>query len=215
MTMRHKITDDIANDWKEHAYYDLAESDAWLQGFWVPGRFYDLFCRLDPTRIVEVACGHGRHVPKYADKSEEITLVDINRENIDFCRERFKDKKNVRYVVNDGSSLQPVGDSTQTAVFSYDAMVHFELFDIFGYLVETCRVLQPGGMALFHHSNYTGNPGAIYKDNPHGRNFMSAGLFTHLAMRAGLEVVAQNLLHWTNARNLDCLSLCKKPRETP
>jgi cyclopropane fatty-acyl-phospholipid synthase-like methyltransferase len=115
----------------------------------------------------------------------------------------------ISYIVNKGADFDGIADGSQTAVFSYDAMVHFELSDVAKYLVETFRILRRGGMALYHHSNAAFNPGATWSDKPGGRNFMSADIFAHLAMRAGLRVVSQNIIAW-GVQNLDCLSLVKK-----
>lgn len=101
-------------------------------------------------------------------------------------------------------------EDTYTAMFTYDAMVHFELMDIAMYLQETKRVLTKGGMALFHHSNNHSDYKATFSNAPHGRNFMSKDVFAHLAHRAGLKVVQQEVVDWAGVKNLDCLTLVRK-----
>jgi hypothetical protein len=82
-------TEKIGIDWAAHPYYDEAEEDT--GGFWNDGTaFRQAFDRLDASVITELAVGHGRHVPFYMDRAKEITLVDINQTNIDFCRKRFE-----------------------------------------------------------------------------------------------------------------------------
>lgn len=203
--------DSIADDWKERQYYEKAEGAT--QAFWAKSKpFRPLFNRLDRTAILELACGHGRHVPNYIDDAGEVILVDVNRENIDFCKERFSGRS-IRYIVNSGDDLPGVSNNSLTAIFCYDAMVHFELFDVYSYLVESHRTLVPGGMALFHHSNFTGSPENEYKNNPHWRNFMSAQIFRYLASRAGLAVVHQEVIDWGAGKRYfqhDCISLVRK-----
>ena len=90
-------------------------------------------------------------------------------------------------------------------------MVHFELIDIYSYLLETKRILETGGMALFHHSNNTKNYKINFATGRYGRNYMSAELFAYLAHRAGLEVMEQHLVNWGECKDLDCITLvCAK-----
>lgn len=144
-----------------------------------------------------------------------IILMDINEENIAACERRFAGNDRFRIIKNDGFTFSPVGDNECSAIISYDSMVHFDSEVVFSYLRDAFRVLAPGGMALFHHSNYVGNPGGDYRENPHWRNFMSQALFCHYARKAGLELIKFELLDWgaqeSFIRGIDCLSLVQKP----
>jgi hypothetical protein len=83
-TLTSNVTENIGRDWISNSYYDGYGSEEFLHVFWDDNTiFYKHFHELDCTNIVELACGHGRHVQKYLDKSKTITLVDINQENID------------------------------------------------------------------------------------------------------------------------------------
>lgn len=201
----------ISSDWKSSDYYERAERT--VGQFWDRnGRFRPMFEQLDLAAVLELACGHGRHVPRYLDRAGEVTLVDVNVENIDICRQRFPADR-VRCIVNAGNDLPGVADESLTAIFSYDAMVHFELFDIFAYLQEFRRCLKPGGQVLLHHSNFTGQPEDDYSKKPHWRNFMSAELMRYLVSRAGLQTVEQRIVDWGTRRKCfahDCLSLLRR-----
>jgi ubiquinone/menaquinone biosynthesis C-methylase UbiE len=202
----------IAADWKKTNYYD--NSEASTNHFWdITKPFRPLFNRLNTSQIIELACGHGRHVPNYLDRAKKVTLIDVNKENIDFCKRRFDDKR-ISFLVNTGCDFPGIPDASQTAIFCYDAMVHFELFDVYAYLLEAHRTLVPGGMVLLHHSNFTDRPENEYKQNPHWRNFMSAKIMRYLASRAGLKVKHQEVFDWGSGERFfqhDCLSLLQKP----
>lgn len=213
--IKKRNTELVSYPWKNSCYYEDAEKPGNIDTFWgKKSIFYQHFSSLDATHIVEIACGHGRHLAMYREKTASVTLVDVNKENIDFCKQRFSGIAGIAYVINNGVDLRPIENNSKTAVFSYDSMVHFEVADIFSYLLDINRVLFPGGRALLHHSNYTGSPGRMWGSNPHARNFMSADLFAHCAIKAGLDVVAQSLITWGDGKdrfhNLDCVTLCQK-----
>lgn len=176
------------------------------------------FKELDLENIVELACGHGRHVPKYVDDAEHVTLVDVNQENIDFCRRRFDGNPKITFYQTSGNNFHDLPDAAYSAIFSYDSMIHFNLFDVANYINDAWRILKPGGKILFHHSNYYDAPVEnFYFQNPHGHNFCSDRIFAHLATAAGFEVLSQDLLDWNTGRpsgaGQGCLSLCQKKEE--
>jgi ubiquinone/menaquinone biosynthesis C-methylase UbiE len=208
-----EFTDRIKQDWAAAAYYDIAESESWP--FWADGPpFERMFRTLDLTNVIELGCGHGRHAARIRDSAGfgRITLVDVNQSNIAFCRRRFAGDSRFVFLVNSGSDLATLPSGRFSSLFCYDSMVHFECDDVLSYLTETFRVLQPGALALLHHSNYDQKPGADYCDNPHWRNFMSASLLAHTAMRRGFRIVEQQLVDWGGVSALDCVTLLLKPR---
>ena len=191
-------------------YFQEAESVDSVQKFWGGGTlFYQRFHQLDLTNVVELACGRGRHVPMYVDKAGEITLVDILQKNIDICQERFKEYSQIKYYCNNGQDMKDLADNAYTALFTYDAMVHFELLDIFNYLKETHRILKKGGRALFHHSNTHDDYRRSFHNSPGGRSFMSSELFAYMAYRAGFKILSQDLIDWAMPEG-DCLTLVEK-----
>lgn len=191
-------------------YFEEAEEKNSLDVFWSEDSpFRQQFDKLDVTSVVELACGRGRHVPQYMDKSEKIVLVDILDKNIEYCKERFFGISKIQYYVNSGCDLKDLEDETYTAIFSYDAMVHFEAIDVYYYLLETSRILKTGGMALYHHSKNDSDYKASFLRSKGGRNFMSMNLFAHFADRAGLEVVSQTDIQW-GEEIVDGLTLLRK-----
>ena len=191
-------------------YFDDAESQDWLNVFWGENTlFYQMFKKLDITDVIELAVGRGRHVQKYIDKANSITVVDILQKNIDICKERYKNYNHIHYYCNNGYDLSELTDNSYTAIFSYDAMVHFEMMDIYNYLKEMHRVLKKGGCALIHHSNNHSDYKASFQNAVNVRNYMSRDLFAYLAYRAGFEIVEQNIIDW-GVKDLDCISLIRK-----
>lgn len=192
-------------------YYQEAESENILSIFWdKSSSFYEMFSELNLDNVIELACGHGRHLEQYKQAAGKITLVDIVAKNILYCKKRFSDENKIAYYVNNGHDLSDLESGAYSALFVYDAMVHFEMIDIFEYLKETERVLKAGGRALFHHSNNTEDYKVTFSTGTSGRNYMSAQLFAYLANRAGLKIIKQKIIDWGQVKNLDCLTLVEK-----
>lgn len=193
-------------------YFEQAESEGAMEVFWGEGsEFFRLFSRLDLANVIELACGRGRHVARYIERAGNITLVDILEKNIRVCQDRFRGCEKIHYHQNDGYDLSELASGTYTALFSYDAVVHFEMMDIYSYLVDIWRVLVPGGKVLIHHSNDDGDYRSSFCDTEHGRSFMSSAIFAHLAYRAGFEVLEQRVIDWEGYADLDCITLLQKP----
>lgn len=205
---------EIKQHWDHHPYYASAEE--WVHEFWgADTRFLRLFKELDLSSVLDLACGHGRHSAQILGKVGPITVSDINASNIEACKKRFSGQKNVKYHVGSGSDFKGIGDTSLTAIFCYDAMVHFEIADVWSYVNDCARVLKKGGRALFHYSNYSANPGGHYRDNPHSRTFCSEAAFRHFASRAGLDVVCSETFGWgapgLYVPGMDALTLLQKP----
>lgn len=194
-------------------YFDEAEGKELLNIFWGEGSvFKRLFRELDLKNVIELACGRGRHVPNYIDLADHITLVDILQKNIDICKKRFGNDKRISYYKNQGYDLAELGDEQYTSIFSYDAMLHFELLDINNYLIDFYRVLIPGGRALLHHSNFDAMyDGDFERSLVCGRSFMNYKIFSYLATHAGFIVLDQQILRWRGLPDIDCVTLLEKP----
>lgn len=204
----HKQT--IIDTWKtenspDYAYYQVFEDHA--PAYWRPETiFRQMFDRLDQTSIVEVACGQGRHAANIVDTAGKLWLMDTSVDAIKFVEKRFEGKSNVVPMLSETGDTIDLPDNSVTAIFSYDAMVHFELTTIGAYFYEAARILVPGGRALFHHSAYDAAPARPFKDNPGWRNFMSKDVIIYFASRAGLEIEEA-----VPSGELDQVTLLRKP----
>lgn len=194
-------------------YFLEAEETYSINIFWEEeSPFKQQFNKLDYSNIIELACGRGRHVNKYIEYAGYVTLVDILQKNIDICKERFKNYTNISYYKNNGFDLHNLSSESYSALFCYDAMVHFELLDISNYLKEIFRVLHRGGKALLHHSNYDAFYDGTYANSICGRAFMNYKIFAYLALQAGFRVLKQEVIDWPGgAVQLDCITLLEKP----
>ncbi len=194
-------------------YFVMAEEQCAIEVFWSEkSLFKQLFDKLEDDNIIELACGRGRHVSHYIEHAGHVTLVDILQKNIEICKDRFKDYNKISYYKNTGFNLCDLPSGNYSALFCYDAMVHFELLDISDYLKDIYRVLRGGGKALLHHSNCDAFYDVSYGNSVHGRTFMNYKIFAYLALQAGFQVLKQEIINWGgNAVQIDCISLIEKP----
>jgi len=208
-----KSVEEVARYWHADPYYDRAEQADWLGAFWTPDNpqrpFRRMFSALNLRSTAELACGHGRNAAQIYSQVPALILLDVVAENVAHCRNRFADAKNVVVIQNNGYTLHPIPDASLTALYCYDAMVHFECDVVLSYIRDVARVLEKGGRALLHHSILDAFPGRDHRLNPGGRNFMSQRLFMHAAKRAGFDVLESQAMDW-DAPGTDALTLIEK-----
>jgi hypothetical protein len=164
---------------------------------------------IDYSRTIDFAAGYGRNTAKLLEAgAAHVTMVDVNPDCIAHLEKYFPhDRTSV--LLNDGMGLSALETAAFTFLYTFDAMVHFDLELIFAYVPEFSRVLMPGAYAFVHHSNYTANPGGDFRQNPHWRNFMSADIFKHVALRSGFDVIQQKIFSWGEPDN-DCITLMRR-----
>lgn len=199
----------VATPWASSPYYE--EAERWTHIFWSENsEFYKLFQKLNLSSVLELACGRGRHSEIVAKLAGKLILMDVLQNNIDACKNRLADYKNIEYHKNNGCDFSPIGDEMVTAIFSYDAMVHFTPDIVRSYLFDSARILKNGGMALYHHSNYAGPVKEHYGLHPHARNHMTMEMFSEYCRKAGLQIVESKAISWGGVADLDGLTLVQK-----
>lgn len=192
------------------AYHLPAEADMHRQ--WTT-QIWPLLAKheIDFSHSVDLACGHGRNTAMLSPLSQKVTLVDVNAENIEFCQKRFRGER-YAFVKTSGYDLKDIADASVSFVYSFDAMVHFDLMIVHAYVKEFARILRPGGYGFVHHSNCQEAFGKDFRDVQGWRNFNSRDIFARQCERFGLEVVEQQLLDW-GPPDHDCFTVFRKPQK--
>jgi ubiquinone/menaquinone biosynthesis C-methylase UbiE len=219
------------DEWQGQARYCKMDYEKWKNSLASHLLFPYLGKNID---VLEIAPGHGRWSALMVDKLKTLTLVDLGKNNIEFCQHRFKDFNHINYIVNDGKTLPGVEDLSIDFVWSFDSFVHMDEEVINAYFSEISRVLKPGGEAVIHHAgrNHTfrglgfirhwGELGkqiykiismGTFKDDDGWRSNVSRKLIRQLAAVNGLKVIRQ-LQFWEEGvgvpRFNDCITILGK-----
>ena len=164
------------------------------------------FFRVESFDIVEIAPGAGRFTAELVRLARSMVLVDLNQACIDVCRERFRYYQQIRFLVNDGVSLDAVADASADLIASWDSFVHIEREVVERYVLQFPRILRPGGIAWIHHS-------ARGMHSEGWRSNMTSELMAGYAEASGLLLKAQIfrfLVPQPATTYKDCISILTK-----
>ena len=101
-------------------------------------------------RALDFGCGLGRMTRALAEHFEECVGVDISEEMIRGARDANADVEGVSFVVNRADDLSQFADAGFDLVYSVIVLQHVpDRAAIESYVREFCRVLRPGGLAVF------------------------------------------------------------------
>ena len=187
-------------------YFDAAELDA--------EKYYHQYIKqhipgIKDRAITEIACGHGRITNQilkdFAPKT--VTLVDINQENLWYCKNRFKNFSNLKLIKTKGTDLEGIESNSQDFVYSFDSFVHFNKDLVELYIIEIKRVLKEGGTCFLHYSN-SGKSDLSSKELGHGlRGTMTKEAMIELLMDT--TILHNESISW-GIENLDAIIVFKK-----
>ena len=101
-------------------------------------------------RALDFGCGLGRMTRALAGSFEEYVGVDISEKMIRGARELNGDVAGVSFVVNRAADLSIFDDGSFDLIYSTIVLQHVpDRRTIKAYIAEFCRVLRPGGLAVF------------------------------------------------------------------
>jgi SAM-dependent methyltransferase len=109
-------------------------------------------CGLPATgeRMLELGCGTGRMTHSFARRYAHVYAFDLSPEMLARARQIHAERKNILWLISNGSDLSCVASHSMDFVFSYLVLQHLpEETLVFQYIREMLRVLRPGGTILF------------------------------------------------------------------
>jgi ubiquinone/menaquinone biosynthesis C-methylase UbiE len=197
-------------------YHDLRSSHAepQVEQFLLP--FFRTYSeKVEGVTVADFACGGGaiaeqvlQQTKDYGINISNLILMDVVSGNIETAQNRVRDNSNgliVDKFVCNGNDFSNYDGNKVSLLYCWDAMVHFDIIDIVGYMKTLDRVCK--GYAFFHHSNF----GVVTSDitqNPHWRNFMTKDVFHQICLSSGHSVVSQQVFAWDQEEH-DCITILK------
>lgn len=170
--------------------------------------------------LLEIGAGGGRFTEVLLPKCNKLIAADTSTTMIKLLQQRFAPNTKIEYLLLDGRGLSPIPDKSVDAAFSYGVFVHLQHWDIYNYLTEIKRVLNPGGRAIVHHANTFSELGwaKFLNDLPPSLNkhklpwtftLMTPEIMKAFTERAGLKLVDCI----TDVVRRDCITLIMSPNE--
>lgn len=208
-----------------HNYDWAKEGDEWSGSWggtsylWYGTIFPRIMSCIPAGTIVEIAPGYGRCTQYLITLCHNLHVVDLNKNCIDHCKNRFSRYNSVRYHVNNGKTLEMIPDGSADFIFSWDSLVHCESDILESYIGEFARIIKPNGFGFIHHSNigqyFNNSLKKMECENNHARaETMSAPLFREYCNKNGLLCINQEVVNWGGSILNDCFSVFVKTNET-
>lgn len=211
------MNDVLGNVEKWSRYSWLNAGDEWSIQWGTTANLWrtTLFPRIEPflpaNHILEIAPGYGRITNYLKDLATNLSIVDLNQNCIDACRQRFAGQNHIQMHVNDGRSLDMIEDNSVDFAISWDSLVHCEFHILEPYIRQLAAKLKDGAYGFIHHANvaacshYTPQWGWRAQD-------VSAQKVADVCRAVGLTAIRQEQVPWIHDTDqpMDCFTTFKK-----
>jgi ubiquinone/menaquinone biosynthesis C-methylase UbiE len=146
---------------------------------------------------LEIGCGTGRVLQHLAAWCESLHGIDISKGMVEQGRKRLAHLPNVTLVLGNGYDLEPFADESFDLVYALLAFQHMPKTTAYNYLVESGRVLRPGGVLRFQVPNILREDHFLafhhftqpwFVENPYPMNYYTPSETVSMVSRAGLRV---------------------------
>lgn len=146
---------------------------------------------------LEIGCGTGRVLQHLAAWCESLHGIDISKSMVEQGRKRLAHLPNVTLVLGNGYDLEPFADESFDLVYSLLAFQHMPKTTAYNYLVESARVLRPGGVLRFQVPNILREDHFLafhhftqpwFVEHPYPMNYYTPAEIVSMVSRVGLRV---------------------------
>jgi ubiquinone/menaquinone biosynthesis C-methylase UbiE len=119
------------------------------QSIIIPSSFVKFLKQKKVKKILDLACGTGRHSLYLAKQGFKVIAVDSSSEALKILKRKIKEQNLINIYVKKGSLDKiPLKKSSVDAIICTKALSHGKLADIKRYITEIYRVLKPHGLIL-------------------------------------------------------------------
>ncbi|MDO9318524.1 MAG: methyltransferase domain-containing protein [Gammaproteobacteria bacterium] len=110
-----------------------------------------MFALPETGTVLDVGCGFGRSMSWFADRYPQVIGTDISATVLDSARERLKDRRNVRLLVNESDTLPTdIADGSIALAYVFTVFQHIPREFTANLLRGITRVLADDGVVIFN-----------------------------------------------------------------
>jgi ubiquinone/menaquinone biosynthesis C-methylase UbiE len=109
--------------------------------------------------VLEIGAGVGRIGAALAPLCREWIGTDVSESMLRHMRARLSDHANARFVRVNGYDLAPIESASIDLVYCVVVFMHLDEWDRYNYVLESARVLRPGGRIFVDNFNLCGDKG--------------------------------------------------------
>ena len=133
------------------AAVDGSADEAILQttGRWTARQVAHALLLQPQDEVLELGCGVARIGRELAPHCKRWQGVDISDNMLSVAKSRTADQSNMAFQHLTCTSLSMFDDASFSKAYSVAVLIHLDKEDVFLYLQEIARVLQPGGLFYF------------------------------------------------------------------
>lgn len=102
---------------------------------------------------VDLGSGIGLQAEHIAPGVKQLHCIDISQTLLAQCRQMVGERSNVEYHLVPYGDLSTLVGRGVTKVYSTAVFIHFNVYDLWLYLVEIAKILEPGGLLGFDFAN--------------------------------------------------------------
>ena len=147
--------------------------------------------------IVEIGPGNGFYTDRFLPDATKSYLVDYSQVLCyQLLPDKYKDNPKVSIIYTTNCRMPTIGDGEVDLVFSLASFVHIDIETIYGYLLESHRILRQDGIVVLQYASMVGDDAfQWYVDHcppdfsRHTMRCQHPQAMVNLAGRVGFEVI--------------------------
>lgn len=147
----------LAGHWSREEYL----RDRRVRADWVADRL----ALTEKSAVFEIGSGEGVMAAELAPRVGSFLCADVSRSFLDQARATCRPYDNVSFhhIVDD--YLDPLPDTSFDAGFSFNVLIHLDLYAVYHYFLAVRRILRPGGLFVFNHLDLGERTRSFFLDN--------------------------------------------------
>jgi ubiquinone/menaquinone biosynthesis C-methylase UbiE len=100
---------------------------------------------------IDYGCGTGNVINHLLSMNVDVIAVDIAKNLLDIVSAKYKDRKNLHYILSNGYDLSCIKDESIDIITVYSVLHHIP--DYMRIIGEFCRIVKPGGIIYIDHEH--------------------------------------------------------------